>query len=98
MGDLIKVGKGSLEGMAADIKSTHNQLKSGFEDLSGELLRTLPEWGEGTASRQAYDAFKKKVDNLFQEMFDAVAKMPPVVIQAADEAQATENRNTGMWG
>ena len=59
MGDLIKVGKGSLEGMAADIKSTHNQLKSGFEDLSGELLRTLPEWGEGTASRQAYDAFKK---------------------------------------
>ena len=98
MGDLIKVGKGSLEGMAADINSTHNQLKSGFEDLSGELLRTLPEWGEGTASRQAYDQFKRKVDNLFQEMFDAVAKMPPVVIQAADEAQATENRNTGMWG
>ena len=66
MGDLIKVGKGSLEGMAADIKSTHNNLKSGFEDLSGELLRTLPEWGEGTASRQSYDQFKKKVDNLFQ--------------------------------
>jgi uncharacterized protein YukE len=98
MGDLIKVGKGSLEGMAADIKSTHHQLKSGFEDLSGELLRTLPEWGEGTASRQAYDQFKKKVDNLFQEMFDAVAKMPPVVIQAADEAQATEHGNKGMWG
>jgi len=27
-----------------------------------------------------------------------VAKMPPVVIQAAEEAQATENKNTGMWG
>ena len=97
MGDLIKVGKGSLEGMAADIKTAHGNLKSGFEDLTGELLRTLPEWGEGTESRQSYDAFKKKVDNLFQEMFDAVAKMPPVVIQAADEAQATENRNKGMW-
>lgn len=97
MGDLIKVGKGSLEGMAADIKSTHGNLKSGFEDLSGELLRTLPEWGEGTESRASYDAFKKKVDNLFTEMFDAVAKMPPVVTQAAEEAQATENRNKGMW-
>lgn len=95
--DLIKVGKGSLEGMAADIKSTHTNLKTGFEDLSGELLRTLPEWGEGTQSRQSYDAFKKKVDQLFTEMFDAVAKMPPVVHQAAEEAQATENRNQGMW-
>ena len=95
MGDLIKVGKGSLEGMAADIKGTHNNLKSGFEDLTGELLRTLPEWGEGTASRQSYDEFKRKVDKLFTEMFDAVAKMPPVVIQAAEEAQATENRTRG---
>jgi hypothetical protein len=25
------------------------------------------------------------------------AKMPPVVIQAAEEAQSTENRNKGMW-
>jgi uncharacterized protein YukE len=97
MGDLIKVGKGSLEGMAADIKGTHNNLKSGFEDLTGELLRTLPEWGEGTASRQSYDEFKRKVDQLFTEMFDAVAKMPPMVIQAAEEAQSTENRNKGMW-
>ena len=31
-------------------------------------------------------------------MFDAVAKMPPVVIQAAEEAQAIENKNKGMWG
>jgi hypothetical protein len=44
------------------------------------------------------DGVKKRVDNLFQEMFDAVAKMPPVVIQAAEEAQVTENKNTGMWG
>ena len=85
-------------GTAGTARSTHNNLKSGFEDLSGELLRTLPEWGEGTASRQSYDQFKKKVDNLFTEMFDAVAKMPPVVIQAAEEAQATENKNKGMWG
>jgi hypothetical protein len=98
MGDLIKVGKGSLDVMAADIKGTHASLKNGFEALSTELLRTIAEWGEGTESRTAYDGFKKKVDNLFTEMFDAVSKMPPVVIQAAEEAQATENKNKGMWG
>ncbi len=94
---IIKVGKESLEGMAGHISTTHKNLKSGFEDLSSELLRTLPEWGEGTASRSEYDSFKKRVDKLFTEMFDAVAKMPPVVQQAAAEAQATENRNKGMW-
>ena len=94
---IVKVGRESLEGMAGHISSTHKNLKSGFEDLSSELLRTLPEWGEGTDSRSAYDNFKKRVDKLFSEMFEAVAKMPPVVQQAAAEAQATENRNRGMW-
>ena len=28
---------------------------------------------------------------------DAVARMPPVVQQAAAQAQATEDRTTGMW-
>jgi len=96
-GDIVKVGRESLEGMAGQITNTHKNLKSGFEDLSSELLRTLPEWGEGTASRGEYDAFKRRVDGLFLEMFDAVAKMPPVVQQAAAQAQATENRNKGMW-
>lgn len=97
MGDLVKVSKDQLENMAADIKGTHASLKSGFDELSGELLRTIAEWGEGTASRGAYDGFKKKVDNLFEEMFQAVEKMPPVVNQAAQEAQATETKNAGMW-
>ncbi len=94
---IIKVGKESLEQMAGHIQTTHKNLKNGFEDLSSELLRTLPEWGEGTESRAAYDAFKKRVDNLFQEMFDAVAKMPPVVQQAAADAAAREKQNAGMW-
>lgn len=50
-GDIVKVGRESLEGMAGQITSTQKNLRTGFEDLSSELLRTLPEWGEGTASR-----------------------------------------------
>ena len=97
MADLIRVGAGALEGMAADIGTTHAQLTTGFADLSAQLLRTLPEWGEGTASREAYDAFTGRVDALFREMLDAVARMPPVVLQAAADAQSTENRNAAMW-
>ena len=96
-GDIVKVGRESLEGMAGQITSTQKNLRTGFEDLSSELLRTLPEWGEGTAPRGEYDTFKRRVDSLFLEMFDAVARMPPVVQQAAAQAQATENRNSGMW-
>lgn len=95
--DVIKVGKASLESMAQQIDGTHKRLKDGFDTLSSDLLRTLPEWGEGTDSRNAYDSFKKRVDALFAEMFDAVAKMPPVVNQAAQEAESTEKRNSGMW-
>ena len=53
--------------------------------------------GRGDRLAESYDEFKRKVDQLFTEMFDAVAKMPPVVIQAAEEAQSTENPNKGMW-
>jgi hypothetical protein len=53
--------------------------------------------GRGDRLGESYDEFKRKVDQLFTEMFDAVAKMPPVVIQAAEEAQSSENRNKGMW-
>lgn len=54
--------------------------------------------GRGHRLATGIQLVQEKVDNLFQEMFDAVAKMPPVVIQAAGETQATENRNKAMWG
>ena len=40
-GDIVKVGRESLEGMAGQITNTHKNLKSGFEDLSSELLRIV---------------------------------------------------------
>ena len=84
--------------MAGDITGAHGKLKTGFEELSGELLRTIAEWGEGTSSRAAYDGFKKRVDNLFDEMHAALAKMPPVVRQAADESEHTEKANAARFG
>lgn len=94
---LIRVGAESLDTMSDHIKTTHSTMKSGFETLSGDLLSTISDWGEGTESRGAYDSFKKRVDNIFSEMFVAVNAMPPLVTQAAQEARSGESKRAGMW-
>ncbi len=95
--DIIRVGAGSLENMAAEIAATHRSMSQGFADLSTDLLTTIAEWGEGTESRAAYDVFKHRVDGLFGEMFATVHAMPPLVSEAATQARMGENRRAAMW-
>ncbi|MDQ2782446.1 hypothetical protein [Lapillicoccus sp.] len=90
-GDQILISSGELENMATEIGSAHKKLDSGFQELTADLLRTMAEWGEGTASRTAFNDFKRRVDKIFAEMLVAQAKMPPVVQQAAQDATSTEN-------
>jgi len=97
-GGLIRVGADQLDGMADHIRAAHGSMSSGFESLSGELLRTMSDWGEGTRSREAYDGFKQRVDRIFADMLTAVNAMPPLVGQAAEEARSGESQRAGMWG
>lgn len=97
-GDMILVGAGELEAMAGQISTAHSRLDSGFVDLTGQLQRTLAEWGDGTTSRQAFADFTARVDRIFAEMLAAQSKMPPVVQQAAQDAVATERYlATTVW-
>lgn len=95
--DIVKVDVARLNEMEGDLKSTHRKLQDGFDNLSSELLRTLAEWGDGTDSRNAYNAFKARVDKIFAEMKDALNKMPPAVAQAAAEASHAERTNAGRF-
>ncbi|MEO3936682.1 hypothetical protein V3N99_07955 [Dermatophilaceae bacterium Soc4.6] len=97
-GGLIRVGAEQLDGMADHIRTIHGSMSSGFEALSTDLLNTMADWGEGTASREAYDGFKGRVDRTFADMLVAVNAMPPLVAQAAEEARSGEVRRAGMWG
>lgn len=94
---LIRVGADQLDQMSDHLRATHARMTSGFADLSGDLLRTIADWGDGTTSREAYDAFKVRVDRLFQDMFAAVEAMPPLVSQAAQDARDGESRRAAMW-
>lgn len=97
MNDMVKVDVARLNEMEGDLNGTHKKLHDGFDQLSSELLRTLAEWGEGTDSRNAYNAFKARVDSLFAEMQDALNKMPPAVAQAAVDAAHAEKTNAGRF-
>ncbi len=95
--DIIRVSAGSLDTMAAEITTTHRSMTQGFDSLSSDLLATIAEWGEGTESRRGYDAFKRRVDTLFAEMFTAVQAMPPLVVEAAAQARRGETQRAAMW-
>lgn len=95
--DSVLVRVNDLRGMQDSVQAGHARLQAGFDDLTGELTRTLAEWGDDTASRAAYAGFTARVNSLFAEMTTALAQMPPAISAAADSAEATERANAARW-
>lgn len=92
-----KIPFSGLESIAARLRTTDTQLRSGYEQLTGELRSTMAEWGEDTASRAAYNEFKARCDKVFLEMADALAKIPVAVEQARVSAVETERTNAATF-
>ncbi|MFC4553941.1 WXG100 family type VII secretion target [Georgenia faecalis] len=92
-----KIPFSGLEAIAAKLRATDSQLRSGYEQLTGELRSTMAEWGEDTDSRAAYDQFKARCDRAFLEMADALAKIPVAVEQARTGAMETERANAATF-
>ena len=91
------VSVAQLLAMAKEVKGLSDRITQGAEQMTSELQRTLAEWGEGTDSRNAFNAFKARVDQCIAEMNQALAAMPPAVNEAAANAHATERRNTALF-
>lgn len=86
-----------LDAMAARLRTTDQNLRTGYEELTGQLRTTMAEWGEDTDSRQAYNEFKSRCDRVFSEMADALGKIPVAVSQARLGAIDTEGVNTNTF-
>lgn len=97
MSDVTKVDFGALETIAAQLQSANQRFDQGFNEMTGELNRSMAEWGEDTSSRQAYNEFKARVDKCLAEMNGALAKMPPAVQQAKAAAEAAEAGNRALF-
>ena len=94
---VTKIPFSGLEAIGAKLRVTDTQLRSGYEQLTGELRSTMAEWGEDTDSRAAYNQFKARCDRAFAEMADALAKIPVAVEQARVSAVDTERTNTNTF-
>jgi uncharacterized protein YukE len=92
-----KIPFSGLEAIAAKLRATDSQLRSGYEQLTGELQSTMAEWGEDTDSRAAYNQFKARCDRAFLEMADALAKIPVAVESARTGAMETERANAATF-
>lgn len=91
------VSVGRLQAMADQVKNISGRITESADQMTSELQRTLAEWGEGTESRSAFNAFKARVDRCIAEMNEALALMPGAVNEAAASAGRTENRNTALF-
>ncbi|HMT33526.1 MAG TPA: WXG100 family type VII secretion target [Dermatophilaceae bacterium] len=91
------VSVGRLQAMADQVKNISGRITESADQMTSELQRTLAEWGEGTESRAAFNAFKARVDRCIAEMNEALALMPGAVNEAAASAGRTENRNTALF-
>lgn len=92
-----KIPFSGLEAIAAKLRATDSNLRSGYEQLTAELQSTMAEWGEDTDSRAAYNQFKARCDRAFLEMADALAKIPVAVEQARTGAMETERANAATF-
>ena len=83
------VSVGRLQAMADQVKNISGRITESADQMTSELQRTLAEWGEGTESRAAFNAFKARVDRCIAEMNEALALMPGAVNEAAASAGRT---------
>ena len=66
------VSVAQLNAMASEVTGLSRQITEGAQQMTAELQRTLAEWGEGTESRAAFNAFKARVDKCIAEMNEAL--------------------------
>jgi len=91
------VSAARLREFGAQVKASSQTITEHAHEMTSQLQRTLAEWGEGTDSRNAYNAFKAKVDGYLADMNHALAQMPGAIEEAAAGAEAAERRNTSRF-
>lgn len=96
-GGTTVVSVARLNGFGGEVSNASQKISAQTDQLTQELLRTLAEWGEGTESRNAYNDFKKRVDNCLASMHEALSQMPGAIAEAAASAAHAEKQNTALF-
>lgn len=97
MSDITSVSVPKLMEYAGFVRRSSDQITNGAHEMTSKLRNTLSQWGEGTNSRAAFDAFEKRVNDCIREMNEALGAMPAAIQAAADRAQRAEKANTDLF-
>lgn len=97
MSDITSVSVPRLMQYASHVKTSSDRITEGAHQMTDRLRRTLAEWGEGTDSRTAFNAFERRVNECIREMNEALGAMPAAIQNAADRADRAEKANRDLF-
>jgi len=92
---LIKVSFGALQQGTTDIRSSHANLQSMFNELQDLVRQLLPNWtGE---ARDAYQGVQQQWDQLNQTLNQGLQGIGTGVDTARTNFQQAEKQNRSLW-
>ncbi|WP_042435818.1 WXG100 family type VII secretion target [Streptacidiphilus anmyonensis] len=92
----IMVNFGTVSQAASDVRQTASNVQSQLDDLRAGVQRIAASW-EGKA-QEGYQARQREWDSAAADLHSVLVQIAGALDSAAQNYQATENRNAGLWG
>ncbi|MBD0688971.1 WXG100 family type VII secretion target [Streptomyces sp. CBMA123] len=96
MTDHILVNFQTLHQASQDVQNSANKIDHMLGELQKEVTKISHGW-QGQA-QQGYKTQQTKWDNAAQDLKDTCGKISSALESAAQNYQATEKKNAGLWG
>jgi early secretory antigenic target protein ESAT-6 len=92
----IKVTFNSITDAASDVRSTAANVQAQLDSLKASVAQVAQSW-DGVA-QEKYQARQAEWDSTAANLHEVLLKIASALQTAAENYQATENKNAGIWG
>lgn len=86
-----------LEAMTSLMRIHGHQMEESYNRLLGQLRTELDQWGDDTASKQAYHEFRERASHNFMRMRQILGHIETSLAAARAQAVATEAANKARF-
>jgi early secretory antigenic target protein ESAT-6 len=95
-GDSIKVSFGAVENLGSSIDAQVQQIEGQLETLRSAINKLAGEWQGG--AQDAFRAVENNWNSSADDLTQVLNRIATAVHTASEQYQATENKNTAVWG
>ncbi|MBF9073851.1 WXG100 family type VII secretion target [Streptacidiphilus fuscans] len=92
----ILVNFGTVSQASSDVRQTAQRVQQQLDDLKAGVQRIAASW-EGKA-QEGYQARQREWDTSAADLHSVLEQIAGALDSAAQNYQATENRNASIWG